>query len=262
MRGRWDNPVGVSRSASQGVAGNAEIEARPRLRTGEILEVVPGLIVTQHSGTGKSNQMFLRGFNLDHGTDFATFVDGMPVNQPTHGHGQGYTDLNFLIPELVERLEYRKGAYYAEVPDFSSAGAAYLSTYRRLDEGLVKVGVGERGLPDGARGRQRDARRRQRYLWSSSQPLRRTVDRHRGRRDAQPPAAALLRNRLGRRRLERRADGLRRDVELGRPSAAPRARERLDHALRLARSHARRRDVALQRLGRLDAPTSGRAERG
>jgi hypothetical protein len=143
--GRWDDPVGVSRSASQGVVGNAEIETRPRLRTGEILEVVPGVIVTQHSGSGKSNQMFLRGFNLDHGTDFATFIDGMPVNMPTHGHGQGYTDLNFLIPELVERIEYRKGAYYAEVTDFSSAGAAYLSTYRRLDEGLVRVGVGGDG---------------------------------------------------------------------------------------------------------------------
>ena len=143
--GRWDNPVGASRSASQGVVGSAEIEARPRLRTGEILEVVPGLIVTQHSGSGKSNQMFLRGFNLDHGTDFATFVDGMPVNMPTHGHGQGYTDLNFLIPELVERIEYRKGAYYAEVPDFSAAGGAYLSTFRRLDEGLVKVGAGGEG---------------------------------------------------------------------------------------------------------------------
>src|SRR5688572_8990784 len=143
--GRWDNPVGISRSASQGVAGNLEIESRPRLRTGEILEVVPGVIVTQHSGSGKSNQMFLRGFNLDHGTDFATFVDGMPVNLPTHGHGQGYTDLNFLIPELVERLEYRKGAYYAEVADFSSAGAAYLSTYRKLERGLLKVGAGENG---------------------------------------------------------------------------------------------------------------------
>jgi len=143
--GRWDNPVGASRSASQGVVGSAEIEARPRLRTGEILEVVPGLIVTQHSGSGKSNQMFLRGFNLDHGTDFATFVDGMPVNMPTHGHGQGYTDLNFLVPELVERIEYRKGAYYAEVPDFSAAGGAYLSTFRRLDEGLVKVGAGGEG---------------------------------------------------------------------------------------------------------------------
>jgi hypothetical protein len=143
--GRWDNPLGASVSASQGVVGAAELDARPRMRTGEILEVVPGLIVTQHSGTGKSNQMFLRGFNLDHGTDFATWVDGMPVNLPTHAHGQGYTDLNFLIPELVERLEYRKGAYYAEVSDFSSAGAAYLSTYERLPEGLVKAGFGEDG---------------------------------------------------------------------------------------------------------------------
>jgi hypothetical protein len=141
--GRWDNPLGSGRAAAQGVVGQAELEARPRLRTGEILEAVPGLIVTQHSGSGKSNQMFLRGFNLDHGTDFATFVDGMPVNLPTHGHGQGYTDLNFLIPELVERIEYRKGGFYAEVPDFSSAGAAYLSTFRRLDEGLLKVGAGE-----------------------------------------------------------------------------------------------------------------------
>jgi hypothetical protein len=143
--GRWDNPFGYSISASQGVVGAEELDARPRLRPGEILEVVPGLIVTQHSGTGKSNQMFVRGFNLDHGTDFATLVDGMPVNMPTHGHGQGYTDVNFLIPELVERLEYRKGAYYAEVADFSSAGAAYLSTYRRLDRGMIKAGLGEDG---------------------------------------------------------------------------------------------------------------------
>ncbi len=143
--GRWDNPIGQSTSASEVVVGAAELDARPRLRTGEILEVVPGLIVTQHSGTGKSNQMFLRGFNLDHGTDFATWIDGMPVNLPTHAHGQGYTDLNFLIPELVERLEYRKGAYYAEVSDFSSAGAAYLSTYEQLPEGMVKAGLGEDG---------------------------------------------------------------------------------------------------------------------
>ena len=143
--GRWDNPFGHTSSASQGVVGAAELDARPRLRTGEILEVVPGLIVTQHSGSGKSNQMFLRGFNLDHGTDFATWVDGMPVNMPTHGHGQGYTDLNFVIPELVDRLEYRKGAYYAEVSDFASAGAAHLSTYRRLDRGIVKAGLGEDG---------------------------------------------------------------------------------------------------------------------
>jgi len=143
--GRWDNPIGRSASASQGVVGADEIALRPRLRTGDILEVVPGLIVTQHSGTGKSNQMFLRGFNLDHGTDFATWVDGMPVNMPTHGHGQGYTDVNFLIAELVERIEYRKGAYHAEIGDFSSAGAVHLSTFRRLDEAMLKVGVGEDG---------------------------------------------------------------------------------------------------------------------
>src|SRR5690606_24947463 len=106
VRGRWDNPIGRSISASQGVVGAEEIALRPRLRTGDMLEAGPGLIMAQHSGTGRSNQMFLRGFNLDHGTDFATWVDGMPVNMPTHGHGQGYTDLNFLIPELVERIEY------------------------------------------------------------------------------------------------------------------------------------------------------------
>ncbi|NNF16850.1 MAG: TonB-dependent receptor [Gammaproteobacteria bacterium] len=145
VEGRWDDPTGALSSASQGVVGQIEIDARPRLRTGEILEVVPGLIVTQHSGTGKSNQMFLRGFNLDHGTDFATWVDGMPVNMPTHGHGQGYTDLNFLIPELVKSLEYRKGPYYAEVSDFSSAGAALLSIANRLPKGIAKIGAGEDG---------------------------------------------------------------------------------------------------------------------
>jgi hypothetical protein len=132
-------------SASQGVVGAVELDSRPLMRTGEILEAVPGLIVTQHSGTGKANQMFLRGFNLDHGTDFATWVDGMPVNLVTHAHGQGYTDLNFLIPELVERLEYRKGGYYAEVSDFSATGAAYISTYEHLPEGVIKVGVGQDG---------------------------------------------------------------------------------------------------------------------
>src|SRR5690606_252950 len=143
--GRWDNPIGRSSSASQGVVGADEILLRPRLRTGDILEVVPGLVATQHSGTGKSNQMFLRGFNLDHGTDFATWVDGMPDSMPTHGHGQGYTDGNCLIPERGERIEYRKGAYYADIGDFSSAGAVQLTTFRRLDDRLLKVGVGEEG---------------------------------------------------------------------------------------------------------------------
>ena len=134
------------RAASEGIVLAIQLEVRPILRPGEVLEVVPGLIVTQHSGSGKSNQMFLRGFNLDHGTDFATWIDGMPINMPTHGHGQGYTDLNFIIPELVRTLEFKKGPYYAEVSDFSSAGAASLSTFRHLDQGMVKGGIGRTAI--------------------------------------------------------------------------------------------------------------------
>ncbi len=143
--GRWTDLAGFAISASEGIIGQQELDIRPRLRTGEVLEVVPGLIVTQHSGTGKSNQMFLRGFNLDHGTDFSTSIDGMPINMPSHGHGQGYTDLNFLIPELIESVEFRKGPYHAAVGDFSSTGSAHLSTFRKLPESVLKVGVGEDG---------------------------------------------------------------------------------------------------------------------
>ena len=101
-------------AASQGSVTAKLIENRPALRTGELLEFVPGMIVTQHSGDGKANQYFLRGFNLDHGTDFAMSLEGMPLNMRTHAHGQGYTDLNFLIPELVDRINYKKGPYYAD----------------------------------------------------------------------------------------------------------------------------------------------------
>jgi hypothetical protein len=142
--GRRLNLVGEAISASEGSVGQAEIAARPSLRTGDLLEFVPGLVATQHSGSGKANQYFLRGFNLDHGTDFATFVDAMPVNMRTHGHGQGYTDLNFLIPETVEELDYRKGNYYADVGDFSSAGSARFRIADRLD-GSAELGVGEDG---------------------------------------------------------------------------------------------------------------------
>ena len=96
--GRQLNLVGSATSASQGQISPQELDLRPLLRVGEVLETVPGLVATQHSGSGKANQFFLRGFNLDHGTDFATHVDSMPVNMRSHGHGQGYTDLNFLIP--------------------------------------------------------------------------------------------------------------------------------------------------------------------
>ncbi|MGB5629744.1 MAG: TonB-dependent receptor, partial [Woeseiaceae bacterium] len=143
--GRWTDLAGTAISASEGIVGQEELDIRPRLRTGEVLEVVPGLIVTQHSGTGKSNQMFLRGFNLDHGTDFSTSIDGMPINMPSHGHGQGYTDLNFLIPELIESVEFRKGPYHATVGDFSSTGSAHLSTFRELPESMLKIGIGQDG---------------------------------------------------------------------------------------------------------------------
>lgn len=98
----------------RGTVRREQLQNRPLLRPGEVLETVPGVIITQHSGDGKANQFFLRGFNLDHGTDLATSVAGMPVNMPTHGHGQGYTDLNFMIPELIGQVRYKKGTYYAE----------------------------------------------------------------------------------------------------------------------------------------------------
>jgi len=141
--GRRVNLVGVASSASQGLVTRQEIEVRPLLRTGEILELVPGLVVTQHSGSGKANQYFLRGFNLDHGTDFATFVDDMPVNMRTHGHGQGYTDLNFIIPETLSSLAYSKGAYSADVGDFSGAGSARMNTAKVFDRGGIEISVGE-----------------------------------------------------------------------------------------------------------------------
>ncbi len=140
--GHYDNSVGTSDAASQGEVTAGLIANRPALRPGELLEFVPGVIVTQHSGDGKANQYFLRGFNLDHGTDFATYVDGMPVNMRTHAHGQGYTDLNFLIPELVSRISYRKGPYYADEGDFSSAGAARMGLMERFDAGTATVTVG------------------------------------------------------------------------------------------------------------------------
>ncbi len=130
-------------SATQGVVTATQLEHRPLQRTGEVLEVVPGLVVTQHSGDGKANQYFLRGFNLDHGTDLATSVDGVPVNMPTHGHGQGYTDINFVIPELIRTIEYRKGPYYADAGNFAAAGTVNLSYRDALDAPLVTLEAGE-----------------------------------------------------------------------------------------------------------------------
>jgi outer membrane cobalamin receptor len=115
------------------------------MRPGEVLESVPGVIISQHSGEGKANQYYLRGFNLDHATDFATTVAGMPVNLPTHGHGQGYSDTNFLIPELVSGVQYSKGPYFAELGDFSAAGAANINYTNTLERPIVSVAGGEEG---------------------------------------------------------------------------------------------------------------------
>ncbi len=149
VEGHYDNAVGSSDAASEGSVTAKLIRNRPMLRAAEVLEFVPGVIVSQHSGDGKANQYYLRGFNLDHGTDFATFVDDMPVNMPSHAHGQGYTDLNFLIPELVSRIHYRKGVYAAEDGDFSSAGSARIGLINRLPTGLLSVTGGENGYARG-----------------------------------------------------------------------------------------------------------------
>ena len=128
VTGRADDLLGVATSSSEGVVSAADLATRPILRPGEIMETIPGVIVTQHSGSGKANQYFMRGFNLDHGTDLATDFEGMPINMPSNAHGQGYTDLNFVIPELVSEVDYKKGNYYAGVGDFGSAGAFSAST--------------------------------------------------------------------------------------------------------------------------------------
>jgi hypothetical protein len=145
VTGRPNAAAGSAQAASQGVVDGDALGDVPLLRPGEILETVPGLVVTQHSGDGKANQYFLRGYNLDHGTDLATTVDGVPVNMPSNAHGQGYTDLNFVIPELVERIDSRKGPYYSEYGDFASAGAVDLHYRDSLASGLANLTLGEYG---------------------------------------------------------------------------------------------------------------------
>ena len=146
VTGHYDNAVGTSDAASQGIVRGKLLQDIPLLRPGEALETVPGLVVTQHSGDGKANQYFLRGYNLDHGTDFATTLDGVPANMPTNAHGQGYSDLNYLMPELVNSIEYRKGPYFAENGDFSSAGSADIRYRNSLDRNIADLSVGANGF--------------------------------------------------------------------------------------------------------------------
>ncbi|MBU3653826.1 MAG: Plug domain-containing protein, partial [Limnohabitans sp.] len=145
VTGHYDNAMGTSDAASQGVVGPELLKDRALLRPADVLEYIPGMVVTQHSGDGKANQYFLRGMNLDHGTDFATTLNGVPLNMPTHAHGQGYTDLNVLIPELVSRVDYRKGPYFASEGDFSSAGSANLVYRTSLARPMAVFTVGQRG---------------------------------------------------------------------------------------------------------------------
>jgi hypothetical protein len=137
--------IGTASTASEGVVADSEIQLTPQYRPGQLLETVPGLIVTLHSGEGKANQYLMRGYNLDHGTDLETYVDAMSINQPTHAHGQGYTDLNFLIPELADELTYTKGPYYANVGDFGAVGSVNVK-YRDTISDQLSATVGTRGF--------------------------------------------------------------------------------------------------------------------
>lgn len=151
---RADTQIGIADSASQGNVGQAQLKYRPINRPGEILETVPGLIASQHSGEGKASQYYLRGFNLDHGTDFLTQIDGVPVNMLSHAHGQGWTDTSFLIPELIQTVNYKKGNYYAENGDFSSTGSADIQYFNELPGNTIKFTGGSfdyyRGLLAGS----------------------------------------------------------------------------------------------------------------
>lgn len=142
VTGRATDLIGSATAASEGIVGKVDLDDRPIQRIAELLEVIPGFIATQHSGGGKANQYFLRGFNLDHGTDFAAFHDGVPVNMRTHGHGQGYLDLSFVIPELVDSVSFAKGPYRAENGDFATAGAARFKTVDTLDAPFAKAEIG------------------------------------------------------------------------------------------------------------------------
>lgn len=145
VTGRSERRIGTAQSASEGVVSGAELRVRPLLRTSELAEAVPGMIAVQHSGGGKAAQYLIRGYNLDHGTDFSIAIDGMPYNLRSHAHGHGYLDLNGLIPETVDRIAYRKGPYRATDGDFSFVAAASLDTLDRFERSFASVTAGSYG---------------------------------------------------------------------------------------------------------------------
>ncbi|MES3110197.1 TonB-dependent receptor [Sphingomonas aurantiaca] len=145
VTGRSERRIGTAQSASEGVVSGAELRVRPLLRTSELAEAVPGMIAVQHSGGGKAAQYLIRGYNLDHGTDFSIAIDGMPYNLRSHAHGHGYLDLNGLIPETVDHIAYRKGPYRAADGDFSFVAAASLDTLDRFERPFASVTAGSYG---------------------------------------------------------------------------------------------------------------------
>lgn len=143
--GRNTDLVGEATSASVGYIGGSDLLIRPLVKTSELLESMPGMVAVQHSGSGKANQYFLRGFNLDHGTDYTVQLDGVRLNMRTHGHGQGYLDVNGIIPETVDGIDFRKGPYYADLGDFSMAGASFIHTIDEVERPFISAEVGENG---------------------------------------------------------------------------------------------------------------------
>src|SRR2546427_218321 len=138
-------------AASARTVRDRDFLLRPRFTPEDILRVVPGLVLAQHQGGGKADQVFLRGFDADHGTDVSVNLDGVPVNMPSHAHGQGFADLHFLIPEAIERVDIPKGPYFAELGDFDTAGAVNLVTRERFDRSQLSVTGGVFPTLSGAR---------------------------------------------------------------------------------------------------------------
>ena len=221
-------------AASAMTIGGAEVNALPFSRPGEALEVVPGLIVTQHSGEGKANQYFLRGFNLDHGTDLSIKIDGMPVNMPTHGHGQGYADINFMIPELIQSVERPQGTVLRR--------RRRLRLRRRHRDRLHQQAAEEHSgdhqrhfrLSPWARGRLDGGRRGHVAGGDRRRQIQRAVGRSRQR--AQDQRRAPLQPGYRYRRVHAVGDGLLQRLEFDRPGGAARDRPEHHRPLRYARS--------------------------
>ncbi len=133
-------------AASQTTITGGELRARPRMRPADVLQAGGGLFAVQHAGGGKANQYFLRGFDADHGTDLRLMVDGVPINLPSHGHGQGFADMNFIIPELITSMDVYKGTYYPELGDFATAGAVDMHMADLLPESQASMSVGQYGI--------------------------------------------------------------------------------------------------------------------